>query len=66
MRHGFTMAEALITVGIIGIIAAMTFPILIKNYNKQKNVVVLRKAYSDIQKLFLDFQADTNCYDKIY
>lgn len=65
MRHGFTMAEALITVGIIGIIAAITFPILIKNYNKQKNVVVLRKAYSDIQKLFLDFQADTNCYDNL-
>ena len=30
----FTLAEVLITIGIIGIVAAMTFPILIKNHQK--------------------------------
>ncbi len=29
-KPGFTMAEVLITIGIIGLVAALTFPILIK------------------------------------
>lgn len=36
MKRGFTLAEVLITVGIIGVVAAMTLPILINNY---KNMV---------------------------
>ena len=31
----FTMAEVLITIGIIGIIAAMTFPSLINRYQEK-------------------------------
>ena len=34
MNRGFTLAEVLITIGIIGIVAAMTFPILIKKHRK--------------------------------
>ena len=30
---GFTLAEVLITLGIIGIVAAMTIPTLVQNYN---------------------------------
>ena len=30
MRKGFTLAEVLITLGIIGVVAAMTIPSLIK------------------------------------
>ena len=37
MKHkAFTMAEVLITLGIIGIVAAMTLPALVAKY--QKNV----------------------------
>ena len=32
-RFGFTLAEVLITLGIIGIVAALTVPALIQNYN---------------------------------
>ena len=32
---GFTLAEVLITLGIIGIVAALTIPALIGNYQKQ-------------------------------
>ena len=32
-RFGFTLAEVLITLGIIGVVAAMTIPTLIQNYN---------------------------------
>ena len=32
-RQGFTLAEVLITLGIIGVVAAMTIPTLISNTN---------------------------------
>ena len=32
----FTLAEVLITLGIIGVVAAMTLPTLINNYKKQR------------------------------
>ena len=34
-RFGFTLAEVLITLGIIGVVAAMTIPTLITNYNQR-------------------------------
>ena len=34
MKKAFTLAEVLITLGIIGIVAAMTLPTLIQNYRK--------------------------------
>ena len=35
-KTAFTLAEVLITLGIIGIVAAMTLPTLIASYNKQE------------------------------
>lgn len=46
MRRGFTLAEVLITLGIIGVVAAMTIPTLVNNYKKRTYVVGLKKAYS--------------------
>ena len=42
----FTLAEVLITLVIIGVIAAMTIPTLTNNTNKQEYVSKLKKAYS--------------------
>ncbi len=36
-RHAFTLAEVLITLGIIGIVAAITIPALITNYQSRVN-----------------------------
>jgi len=47
-RWGFTLAEVLITLGIIGVVAALTIPNLIANYQKQQTVARLKKAYSEI------------------
>ena len=47
-RLAFTLAEILITLGIIGVVAALTMPSLITNYQKKQTVVELRKVYSDI------------------
>ena len=35
-KRAFTLAEVLITLGIIGIVAALTMPTLIGNYQKNK------------------------------
>ncbi len=45
---GFTLAEVLITLGIIGIVAAMTMPTLITNYQKKETATRLKYAYSVI------------------
>ena len=45
-RTAFTLAEVLITLGIIGIVAAMTMPPLISNHKKQEYVTRLKKVYS--------------------
>ena len=46
MRKAFTLAEVLITLGVIGLVAAMTLPSLIGNYQKKEPVVRLKVAYS--------------------
>src|SRR5574344_1459992 len=46
MKKAFTLAEVLIVLGIIGIVAAMTIPQLISNYHKAATVSQLKKTYS--------------------
>lgn len=50
MKKSFTLAEVLITLGIIGVVAAMTLPSLIGNYKKRETVTILKKAYSEISQ----------------
>lgn len=45
-RFGFTLAEVLITLGIIGVVAAMTIPVMISSYNKHITETRLKKFYS--------------------
>lgn len=51
MKKAFTLAEVLITLGIIGIVAAMTLPTLIGKYQKKQTVTQLKKAYTEISQL---------------
>lgn len=54
---GFTLAEVLITLGIIGIVAAMTIPTLIENQRNKEFEVQLKKVYSELNqvaKLYLE------------
>ena len=44
----FTLAEVLITLGIIGVVAAMTLPTVINQYEKKITVVKLKKAYNTL------------------
>ncbi len=49
-RHAFTLAEVLITLGIIGIVAAMTMPTLIQSYKRKSYSTKLKKFYSTMQQ----------------
>ena len=51
-KAGFTLAEILITLGIIGIVAAMTMPALMANINKRQTETKLKKAYSMINQAY--------------
>ena len=52
-RHSaFTMAEVLITLGIIGIVAAMTMPALIANHRKQVMLSKVKHTYNIIANAF--------------
>ena len=53
MKKGFTMAEVLITLGIIAIVAAMTLPSLVQNYQEKVTVNRLKKVYSTLSQLYL-------------
>ncbi len=46
MRKGFTLSEVLITLGIIGIVAALTIPSLVSAYQKHVVEEKLKQAYS--------------------
>ena len=43
---GFTLAEVLITLGIIGVVAAMTIPTLIANYKEKVYITGAKKLYN--------------------
>ena len=45
-RFGFTLAEVLITLGIIGVVAAMTMPAITAKTEKQETLAKLKKVYS--------------------
>jgi len=62
----FTLAEVLITLGIIGVVAALTIPGLINNYKAHKLHSQFLKSYSTIQqamKLMLSEDLSTNPKD---
>lgn len=50
-KRAFTLAEVLITLGIIGIVSAMTIPTLYTNYQKRLTLTRLKKTYSQLNQL---------------
>ena len=60
-RAAFTLAEVLITLGIIGIVAAMTLPVIISNIKAQQLRTAFLKGYSVITQAFELYNNDSNC-----
>ena len=50
---GFTLAEVLITLGIIGVVAAMTIPTLMTKLKYKREAALLKENYSILQQMML-------------
>lgn len=55
---GFTLAEVLITLGIIGVVAALTLPVLINKTQNEQLKTALKKGYSVLQQAVLQMNYD--------
>ena len=55
----FTLAEVLITLGVIGVVAALTIPSLIAKHQKKVYVTQLQKAYNTVTNAFKLMQAES-------
>ena len=60
-KAAFTLAEVLITLGIIGVVAAVTLPTLVANYQKTVWVNQLKKTYSTLNEGFKQIVANEGC-----
>lgn len=58
MKKAFTLAEVLITLGIIGIVAAMTLPALITSYEKKVTANKLKKFYTIMSQAIMLSEKD--------
>ncbi|MBO6181298.1 type II secretion system protein, partial [bacterium] len=61
--HAFTLAEILITIGIIGVVAAITIPLLMQNSNSKKFTTQFKKSLSTLNQAAIGAQAQ---YDLDY
>lgn len=65
-KKAFTLAEILITLGIIGVVAAMTLPTLFGNIQKRQTVSRLQKVYAELKqaaKISSDENGDPSGWD---
>ncbi len=51
-KAAFTLAEVLVTLAVIGIVAAMTIPTLVSNYQEKETVTKVKKFYSTISQAY--------------
>ncbi len=58
MKKAFTLAEVLITLGVIGVVAALTVPALIVKHQKQVTVTRLKETYSILNQAVISSQND--------
>ncbi len=57
-RKAFTLSEILITLTIIGIVSAITVPVIYANYQKEALKAAFTKTYSDLNNVARKFYSD--------
>lgn len=58
---GFTLAEVLITLSILGIVAAISVPNIIQQYQKRLTITKLQKAYANLEIAATNLSISTGC-----
>jgi len=64
-KRGFTLAEVLITLGIVGMVAEMTIPTLMKNVQNEQYVISLKKSYTVVNSALKQIASDNGCVDDL-
>jgi len=59
-RKGFTLGEALITIGIIGVISALTIPALMRGTSEAESVAKVKKIYNTLTNAFEQAQFEND------
>ena len=62
-NSAFTLAEVLITLGIIGVVAALTIPVVMNNANEKETIVSLKKSYSILTSAYTQAVQDNGTPD---
>ena len=69
-RVAFTLAEVLITLGIIGVVAAMTMPVLMSKYREKVFLTQLKKMVAIVEQMLVNINYENgsldifeSCYD---
>lgn len=52
MKKAFTLAETLITIGIIGVVAAIVIPVITNNIQDRQHAAMWKKKYSEIVNIY--------------
>ena len=63
-KKAFTLAEVLITLGIIGVVAAISIPTLMQNANEKDTVAKVQKAYNVMANAYKLATAEYGTIDK--
>lgn len=58
--NGFTLAEVLITLAILGVVAALTLPVLVTNIEKNSWITGLKNGKSNLDRAFAQMLAENN------
>ena len=62
-RSGFTLAETLITIGIIGVVSALTIPNVINKYRAKTFETLFKKSYSNISQAYEKTKSDLGVFN---
>lgn len=60
-KFAFTLAEVLITLGIIGVVAAITLPSVVNSTQNKQHVVAFKKMYSNFSNALIMFKSEQGC-----
>ena len=65
-RKGFTLAEILITLTVIGVVAALTIPTLLQKTNDAELKTALKRQYANWQQAFYELSADNAGIEEVF
>lgn len=65
-KTGFTLAEVLVTLAIIGVVAALTIPSLIQSTQNAGTVTRVKKIYSTLSQVYTSLEANDETMDSIF